>query len=545
MKRLALPLLIFASAVHAEPFRLDGNPLRAEKLFLTHCAACHGEKGNGVGSASAGLSPRPTDFTSQANRTRLTEEWVYKIISQGGAANGRSPLMISWVNTFTDQQIRDLAAYVLLFKPFAPPSLAPSGEPDDAVLCVELSLDQSIAAMKQLPRGARFTTFCPPCGDAMPSAPATVQSVAVEDSTTAGKKLVVLNGRRIDLGYTFAKLDGPGSVFKNIGKAAGCSMPKVAATLDMTPFLPVPRAASANLLGSKDVIRIEFTTDESERASFVFEGRSLFSVAAPRNMIFDGVTVQRLPRVSREFVVLTFQTGPALEDGTEVAAVVVGADDNCQLKVIEQARDTDGDRLKAAKAATAAVLSKLDPSRFAKSCAALAQGQRDHGGAGSISGENSPRVEAIRTRYQAVGASQRTFAKVEKSIFGMSAEGSSLVGYFDGRNLKKAEWTIFGEGGKQVREMTFHEGRLEFAFMKTEAGGIGGPGWTDSEERYYLDNGDVIWATRGKSRDAMNATDIDAAKKDVLQMESQVLEALKAKPTELWFEDGKFGPMRK
>lgn len=162
-----------------------------------------------------------------------------------------------------------------------------------------------------------------------------------------------------------------------------------------------------------------------------------------------------------------------------------------------------------------------------------------------VEGEKSPRVEAIRGRYQAVGAAQRTLSKVEKAIFGMSTEGASLIGYFDGGTLRKAEWTILGEGGKQVRELMFHEGHLEFAFIKTTAGGTGGPGWTDSEERYYLANGDIIWATRGKSRDAMNASDIASARSDLRQMEAQVLEALKAKAAELWFEDGKLGPMRK
>ena len=39
------------------------------------------------------------------------------MVKDGGAANGKSPLMISWATSLNDGQIRDVAAYVLKFKP--------------------------------------------------------------------------------------------------------------------------------------------------------------------------------------------------------------------------------------------------------------------------------------------------------------------------------------------------------------------------------------------------------------------------------------------
>lgn len=161
-----------------------------------------------------------------------------------------------------------------------------------------------------------------------------------------------------------------------------------------------------------------------------------------------------------------------------------------------------------------------------------------------VEGEKSPRVEAIRSRYQELGASQKTLSRVEKSIFGMSAEGSSLVGYFDRGDLKKVEWNIYGEGGQQLREMTFHEGRLEFFFMRTKGGGVGGLAWPDSEQRYYLDGDAVIWATQGQGRVPMGPSDVATGRAEILEMRAQAVEALKAKAAELSFENGKFVPAK-
>lgn len=63
------------------------------------------------------MNPKPTNFTDPANAERLTDVYVYKMIKDGGAANGRSPLMVAWNAALKDDEIRDVSAYVLKFKP--------------------------------------------------------------------------------------------------------------------------------------------------------------------------------------------------------------------------------------------------------------------------------------------------------------------------------------------------------------------------------------------------------------------------------------------
>jgi len=132
MKKLALLAALSAVPAFAADFELKGDAVKGEAHFKTMCVSCHGEKGDGNGPAGAALTPKPTNFTDAANADRLTEEWVYKMVKNGGQANGKSPMMIAWSAALNEQQIRDVSAYVLKFKPAkaAPaPEKKPEGKP--------------------------------------------------------------------------------------------------------------------------------------------------------------------------------------------------------------------------------------------------------------------------------------------------------------------------------------------------------------------------------------------------------------------------------
>ena len=117
MKYLVLVASLVALPAFAAPFELKGDATKGEAQYKTLCISCHGEKGDGNGPAGAALTPKPTNFTDAANADRLTDEWIYKMVKNGGQANGKSPMMVAWSGAMTDQQIRDVAAYVGKFKP--------------------------------------------------------------------------------------------------------------------------------------------------------------------------------------------------------------------------------------------------------------------------------------------------------------------------------------------------------------------------------------------------------------------------------------------
>lgn len=64
-------------------------------MFEQRCSTCHGVSGAGDGPASAGLTPRPRNFTDPEWQKSVTDEHIEQIIQYGGAAVGRSPMMPS------------------------------------------------------------------------------------------------------------------------------------------------------------------------------------------------------------------------------------------------------------------------------------------------------------------------------------------------------------------------------------------------------------------------------------------------------------------
>lgn len=65
----------------------------AEQIFSTRCTPCHGPQGKGDGPASAGLEPKPRNFTNAAWQSEVTDDHIEKIVVYGGAAVGKSPAM--------------------------------------------------------------------------------------------------------------------------------------------------------------------------------------------------------------------------------------------------------------------------------------------------------------------------------------------------------------------------------------------------------------------------------------------------------------------
>jgi mono/diheme cytochrome c family protein len=69
------------------------NAAIARELFATRCTPCHGPSGGGDGPASAGLTPKPANFSSAEWQKAVTDEHIEKIILYGGLAVGKSAAM--------------------------------------------------------------------------------------------------------------------------------------------------------------------------------------------------------------------------------------------------------------------------------------------------------------------------------------------------------------------------------------------------------------------------------------------------------------------
>ena len=114
---------------------------RGQRVYLAQCAVCHGIAGDGKGFLARGLDVRPRDFTSGTYKFRSTASGelpamadVVRTVRVGVPGT----TMPAWTQFLTDEQIHDVARYLVVFSSrFAdawrthalPPSLPVSAVP--------------------------------------------------------------------------------------------------------------------------------------------------------------------------------------------------------------------------------------------------------------------------------------------------------------------------------------------------------------------------------------------------------------------------------
>jgi mono/diheme cytochrome c family protein len=82
---------------------------QGQHLFVRYCATCHGDEARGDGQNASNLSPAPPDMT--AAKTPPDPALIRRVIAEGSAAVGRSPLSPPWGRSLSQQQIDYLVAY--------------------------------------------------------------------------------------------------------------------------------------------------------------------------------------------------------------------------------------------------------------------------------------------------------------------------------------------------------------------------------------------------------------------------------------------------
>lgn len=91
---------------------IPGDAKAGAVKYAQLCATCHGAKGDGQGPSAAGLNPKPALHNDGHYMNALSNEHVFKVISQGGPSVGKSPLMAAWGGALSDQEIWDVVAFV-------------------------------------------------------------------------------------------------------------------------------------------------------------------------------------------------------------------------------------------------------------------------------------------------------------------------------------------------------------------------------------------------------------------------------------------------
>lgn len=85
---------------------------KAPEKYATFCAACHGPAGKGDGPAAASLPVKPRNLGDGKSMNAKTDAELTKVIKEGGAVTGLSPLMAGFGSQLSDKETKEIVAYI-------------------------------------------------------------------------------------------------------------------------------------------------------------------------------------------------------------------------------------------------------------------------------------------------------------------------------------------------------------------------------------------------------------------------------------------------
>lgn len=106
------PSAIKAEAPAEESGSAGAAARPADELYAANCASCHGATGGGDGPLSAGLQPAPAKHADGNYMNALSNDYLFKVVKEGGAAVGKSATMAPWGTSLSDEEIWGLVRFM-------------------------------------------------------------------------------------------------------------------------------------------------------------------------------------------------------------------------------------------------------------------------------------------------------------------------------------------------------------------------------------------------------------------------------------------------
>jgi mono/diheme cytochrome c family protein len=120
-----------ADAARKNPIRFSQASVdRGKKVFITQCALCHGEKGDGKGDLAKEMSLNLPDFTKPDALAKRTDGELFTIVG-----TGKDP-MPSQKGRMPEQQIWNLVNYLRALGGKVPPKSTAKEAADENVILV-------------------------------------------------------------------------------------------------------------------------------------------------------------------------------------------------------------------------------------------------------------------------------------------------------------------------------------------------------------------------------------------------------------------------
>lgn len=96
----------YVLALTQTDLRMRGDARRGREIFRQSCVACHGPRGEGNGVLAQILDAKMINYRTK-KLAEVTDEQLITIIT-----NGKGEFMPPWMGTLSNEEIKDVAAYV-------------------------------------------------------------------------------------------------------------------------------------------------------------------------------------------------------------------------------------------------------------------------------------------------------------------------------------------------------------------------------------------------------------------------------------------------
>jgi mono/diheme cytochrome c family protein len=87
----------------------DGNAEHGAALYKRYCRGCHGEDGRGGAHT---FMPHIQNLTQKDYIEFIPDGFLFTVIAEGGVAVGKSGYMPAWRGTLSEQDIKDVIAFI-------------------------------------------------------------------------------------------------------------------------------------------------------------------------------------------------------------------------------------------------------------------------------------------------------------------------------------------------------------------------------------------------------------------------------------------------
>lgn len=103
---------------------LNYQQAQGKRIFYQKCVWCHADSTPAGPSNRSNLNPMPPLINDGTVYNPLSDEFLRNTITVGGGAMGKSAIMPPWGRTLTQDEIREIIAYIraVAEPPFHPPA---------------------------------------------------------------------------------------------------------------------------------------------------------------------------------------------------------------------------------------------------------------------------------------------------------------------------------------------------------------------------------------------------------------------------------------